>query len=135
MAVNYYRPGLGNVGSFQTSGIPWVSSSVTCPQSGTSTAATRIDFPYVTKKLVVRSDSGDIRVGFSDRGVRGMDGNKYYFTLASGASLELDFKVSRVYLYSNDSSGGARLATVVAGLTSIDPEQLKTNWSGASGVG
>ena len=133
MAVNYYRPGLGNVGSYQTSGIPWVSSSVTCPASGTTVAANRIDFPYVTKKLVVRSDSGDIRVGFSDRGVRGMDGNKYYFVIATGASLELDFKVSRVYLYSDGPS--VQNATVVAGLTSIDPEQLKTNWSGAVGVG
>ena len=133
MAVNYYRPGLGNVGSFQTSGIPWVSSSVTCPASGAAAESNRIDFPYVTKKLVVRSDSGDIRVGFSDRGVRGMDGNKYYFTLASGASLELDFKVSRVYLYSDGAS--VQTATVVAGLTSIDPQQLKTNWSGAAGVG
>ena len=132
MAVNYYRPGLGNVGSFQTSGIPWVSSSVNCPASGAATVANEISFPYVTKKVVVRSDSGDIRVGFSDAGVRGIE-NPYYFTLGSGTSLELDFKVSRIYLYSD--GGSAQTATVVAGLTSIDPEQLKTNWSGAVGVG
>jgi len=134
MAVNYYRPGLGNVGSFQSSGIPWCSSSVNVPASGAATAAHRIDFPYVTKRLVVRNDgAADIRVGFSDRGVRGMDGNKYYFTLGINNSLELDFKVSRVYLYSDGAS--AQEATVIAGLTSIDPEQLKTNWSGNAGVG
>ena len=134
MPVNYYRPGLGNVGSFQTSGIPWCSSSVTCPASGTAVSANRIDFPYVTKRIVVRNDgAATVRVGFSDRGVRGMDGNKYYFTLAQDNSLELDFKVSRVYLYSD--SAGASEATVIAGLTSILPEQLKTNWSGAAGVG
>jgi len=134
MAVNYYRAGLGNVGSFQTSGIPWVSSSVTCPASGTSVEAHRIDFPYVTQRIVVRNDGGpDIRVGFSDFGVRGMYGNKYYFTLKEDASLELDFKVSRVYLYSD--TAGASEATVIAGLTSIDPEQLKHNWSGSEGIG
>jgi hypothetical protein len=134
MAVNYYRPGLGNVGSFQSSGIPWCSSSVNVPASGASAAAHRIDFPYVTKRLVVRNDgAADIRVGFSDFGVRGMYQNKYYFTLAQNNSLELDFKVSRVYLYSD--SVGAGEATVIAALTSIDPEQLKTNWSGAAGVG
>jgi hypothetical protein len=132
--VNYYRPGLGNVGSFQTSGIPWCSSSVNVPASGAALTAHRIDFPYVTKRIVVRNDgAASIRVGFSDIGVRGMYGNKYYFTLAQNNSMELDFKVSRVYLYSD--TGGAGLATVVAGLTSIDPEGLKTNWSGAAGVG
>ena len=135
MAANYYRPGLGNVGSFQSSGIPWVSSSVTCPASGTTTEANRIDFPYVTKKLTVRNDGvPDIRVGFSDFGVRGMYGNKYYFTIgANDAPLELDFKVSRVYLYSD--TGAVSEATVIAGLTSVDSDQLKTNWSGSDGIG
>lgn len=134
MASNYYRPGLGNVGSFQSSGIPWCSSSVNVPASGAALTAHRIDFPYVTKRLVVRNDgTPDIRIGFSDFGVRGMYQNKYYFTLAQNNSLELDLKVSRVYLYSETTGPGE--ATVIAALTSIDPEQLKTNWSGAAGVG
>jgi hypothetical protein len=108
---------------------------VNVPASGTSAEAHRIDFPYVTKRIVVRNDDAvlDLRVGFSDSGVRGMYGNKYYFTLDPGASMELDFKVSRVYLYSDAITAG--VATVVAALTSIDPEGLKTNWSGAAGVG
>ena len=132
MAVNYYRPGLGNVGSFQTSGIPWVSSSVSCPASGAANVANEISFPYVTKKVVVRSDSGDIRVGFSDAGVRGIE-NPYYFVLGSGTSLELDLKVSRIYLYSD--GGSVQNATVIAGLTSIISEELKNNWTGSAGVG
>ena len=81
MPVNYYRPGLGNVGSFQTSGIPWCSSSVNVPASGAAVEAHRIDFPYITKRLVVRNDgTPTIRVGFSDQGVRGMYNNKYYFS-------------------------------------------------------
>ena len=134
MPGNYYRPGLGNVGSFQTSGIPWCSSSVNVPASGAAVEAHRIDFPYITKRLVVRNDgTPTIRVGFSDQGVRGMYNNKYYFTLEENNSLELDFKVSRVYLYSD--SAGAGEATVIAALTSIDTSELKTNWSGAAGIG
>jgi hypothetical protein len=107
---------------------------VNVPASGTALPAHRIDFPYVTKRLVVRNDgAAAIRVGFSDVGVRGMYENKYYFTLAQNNSLELDFKVSRVYLYSN--TAGAGEATVIAALTSIDPQQLETNWSGNAGVG
>jgi len=133
MATNYYRAGLGNVGSFQSSGIPWASSSVNCPASGASNAANEINFPYVTKNIVIRNDgAGDIRVGFSDAGVRGIE-NPYYFTLGQNNSLELDFKVSRIYLYSH--SAGAQDATVIAGLTGIDPMNLENNWTGNHGVG
>ena len=133
MATNYYRPGLGNVGSFQTSGIPWVSSSVDCPASGALVAANVIEFPYVTKRVVVRCDgAATIRVGFSDNGVRAITGVPNYFTLGQNNSLELDIKVSRIYLYGD---AGQSQATVVAGLTGIDPKELKTNWSGNSGIG
>jgi len=133
MVTNYYRAGLGNVGSFQSSGIPWCSSSVTCPASGAAVLANRIDFPYVSRTVVIRNDgAATIRVGFSDAGVRGIE-NAYYFTLAQNNSLELDFKVRSVFLYSD--SAGAGLATVVAGLTGIDPSELQYNWTGNAGVG
>ena len=64
------RPGLGHVGSYQTSGIPYLTSSLAVPGSGGSPL--QVDFPGVTKFITVTNTGGaDMRFGFSDAGVRG----------------------------------------------------------------
>jgi len=131
MAANYFRPGLGNVGSYQSSGIPFLSSSIVVPAvAGTPI---EIQFPYITRTLVVRNDDGGaMRVGFSANGVSATE-NNYYFTLVKDASLEMDFKVKSLFLISETAGVGS--ATVIAGLTSISTEELQLNWSGSRGVG
>ena len=130
MATYNYAPGLGNVGSFQVSGKPWVSSSLTVPAE--SGDPLQVRFSSVTKEVTVRNDSaGAIRVGFSAAGIRGSASN--YFTLASSGSFTSPIKVVDVFLISDDSSAGE--ATVVASLTGIDVERLQTNWTGSEGIG
>jgi len=131
MGFEHARPGLGNVGSYQVSGVPWVSSSLIIPAVNSSSL--QISFQSVTSYIVVRNDdSGSaIRVGFSAAGVSGS--NKNNFVLAPNESFAANFRVSNMYLISNTTASS--VATVIAGLTGIEASALSTNWSGSAGIG
>lgn len=127
---SYPKPGLGNAASFQSSGIPWTSSSV-APASGSSTEV--FTFPQVTKFIVVKNvNSTDtlLRVGFSENGVVN-SGN--YFLLSRGESFAGDLKVTDLHFMSDGASPVS--FSVVAGLTNIERRELVNNWSGSAGVG
>ena len=143
MAEKYakrYHVGLGNVGSYQVSARPWVSSSIHVPKSGVvDTAANRVEvnFPYVTKFITVRNDGPNthgatMRVGFSENGMR--DSTNNYFILSGGESFSADFKVTRMYIMGHDASLGGTTASVIAGLTGIEADLLSGSWNGMGGV-
>lgn len=126
----YPRAGLSNVGSFQVSGIPFVTGSLVVPIS-TGTPL-RIDFPTVTKKIILSNEANvDIRVGFSEDGVKGsnyvMLHTKNEFPL-----LELEVKVASIFLL---SAGAETTASLAAELTTIPVSEIANNWSGSAGVG
>ena len=79
--IQWPNPGLGSVGSYQMSGIPYASSSITVPVN--SSTPLKIQFPYVTKFVTVVNEATTgqpaIRVGFSVLGVSGS--GKNYFLL------------------------------------------------------
>lgn len=132
-ASHFPNPGLGNVGSYQISSIPYLTSSLEVPEvSGTPLV---IDFYNVTRFIIITntmpegSSASPLRFGFSEAGVKGTN----YAILNNNESFEAPFRVSRVYLLSdtvNPSSG-----SIVAGLTGVESETLRFNWSGSSGVG
>lgn len=127
---NHVKAGLSNVGSYQASGIPWASSSLIAPASGSTPL--EVDFPLVTKSIIVKNVSattGSLRVGFSENGINGTN----FFLLDRGESFACDLRVSKVFLMSNN--GTALSASIVAGLTNIPATELPNNWSGSSGVG
>lgn len=125
----YQKPGLGHVPSYQTSGIPFCTVG-TAPAVGTTT--TVVDFPHVTKFIVVRNTGNDpLRVGFSLNGVVNT-GN--YFLLGKSESFAADLRVSAIHLMS-DNLTTATTFSIIAGLTSIDRNELINNWSGSAGVG
>ena len=129
--MSLHRPGIGNASSYQVSGIPWVSSSLAVPASGSVTL--EISFPQVTKSIIVKNVSTgavQMRVGFSDNGVKNTNN---FFILSGGESFAADLKVTRIYLMSNN--GTPLTASVVAGLTNILETELTNNWSGSSGIG
>jgi hypothetical protein len=129
--MKLHRPGIGNAASYQVSGIPWVSSSLAVPASGSTTL--EISFPQVTKSIIVKNvstGSVQMRVGFSENGVKN-SGN--FFLLSAGESFAADLKVTKVYLMSNN--GTPLTASVIAGLTNIPATELVNNWSGSLGVG
>ena len=129
--MKLHRPGIGNAASYQVSGIPWVSSSLAVPASGSTTL--EISFPQVTKSIIVKNvstGSVQMRVGFSENGVKN---SSNFFLLSAGESFAADLKVTKVYLMSNN--GTPLTASVIAGLTNIPATELVNNWSGSLGVG
>lgn len=121
------RAGLGHVPAYQASSIPFLSASIPVAAGG---AINTVSFPTVTKFLVIKNTGANtIRFGFSDNGVDGTN----YNTLDSGDSFSADFRVVKLHL--RDNGGGASTVEVAAGLTTIFQDQLKTNWSGTTGVG
>lgn len=129
--MKLHRPGIGNAASYQVSGIPWVSSSLSVPASGSTVL--EISFPQVSKSIIVKNvstGSVQMRVGFSENGVKNTNN---FFLLSAGESFAADLKVTKVYLMSNN--GTALSASVIAGLTNIPATELVNNWSGSLGVG
>ena len=56
---NYsYKSGIGSSASYQVSGRPWI-------KTGSSSGATTIEFPQVTKAFTVHSASADLNVYFN----------------------------------------------------------------------
>tara|TARA_Y100001938_G_C8089238_1_gene434025 strand:- start:874 stop:1296 length:423 start_codon:yes stop_codon:yes gene_type:complete len=140
MSTKYfdYRAGVGNVGSYQASGKPFLSSSIDVPSTG---EVIKISFPNVTRFITVKNigpDDGsadmEMRVGFSENGVNGVENNNW-LVLANQESYSADWRISAVYLRVETSASFNVTASVIAGLTTIDSADLRSNWSGSLGVG
>lgn len=132
-----YRSGLGNVGSYQASAIPYLTSSLIIPVS--SSTPYEVAFPNVTRFVIITnnldgaSPNVPLRFGFSSNGVKGTE-NTNYGILNNGESFEAEFRVAKLYLLSDDGALQCR-ASVIAGLTTVDELDLQNNWSGSVGVG
>ncbi len=137
MSSNFrYTVGLGHFPSFQTSARPYLTSSLTVPES--SATPLEIEFETVSKFVIVTNTlpgyatNVPLRFGFSEEGVKGSVNNNYA-VLNNGETFEADFKVTKVFLLSDSASECS--ASVIAGLTGVDNSHLPTNWSGSVGVG
>ena len=135
--MQLHKPGIGNAASYQVSGKPFLTGSVTAPNN-TGTPV-QITFPQVTKKLIITNTGGEhLRVGFSAAGIK--NGNFTLVHLHSGGTpsefgkLELEVKCTSVFLLSNDSTNPTSFC-LAAELTNIPAVELPTNWSGSAGVG
>ena len=140
MSYYNYAKGVGNVGSYQISGIPYATASFTVAALGDA-APTKVEFPYVTKFVTIsNTNTGTnvpLRFGFSANGVTGSAGGgtgNFYFVLYNGDSYTGEFRIKDLYLMT-DSSGVSGSASIVAGLTGIETKELPTNWTGSTGVG
>ena len=136
MSSNVYSVGLNNVGSYQVSGMPYATGSLS------ATSATAVYFPYVTQWVtIVNHSSSHLKVGFSQAGV---DGNNYFRcgpeTGAEGTqSININVKVTELWF------SGSNEFDIVAGLTNIPVARINNlsgsgdivgnNWSGSVGVG
>tara|TARA_B100000900_G_C20575494_1_gene715133 strand:- start:153 stop:578 length:426 start_codon:yes stop_codon:yes gene_type:complete len=141
MAEKYakrYHVGLGNVGSYQVSAKPFITSSIHVPVSGASSFEL-INFPYVTKFVTIKNDGPNshgatLRVAFSADGLK--DENNNYFILSGSESFSADFKVTKVFLMGHEKLNAdmSTTASVIAGLTGIEADLLSGSWAGSSGV-
>ena len=128
MSTYNYKPGLGLVGAYQVSGIPFVSGGINCKPNNSQA---KIKFPSVTKFItIVNADSAEdgVTVSFSPNGVA----NTAAFPVF-GTPVTLDVKVTEIYLTGSDE------VSVIAGLTYVSTDQIDnpaispsgSNWSGS----
>lgn len=137
MATNlYHSPGLGNVGSYQMSARPYLTSSLTVPANADTPLEISFEtvsrFVIITNNTPAASTNVPLRFGFSSNGVQGTVNNNYGI-LNNGESFEAEFKVTSIYLLSDTVNQVT--ASVIAGLTGIRNQRLVDNWSGSAGVG
>lgn len=114
MSLDNPKGGLGYAAEFQSSALPWVTSSV-APASG---SPYRIDFPKVTRFITVMN-AGDsaLSVGFTRNGVLG--NNKVILGLSQSICLEV--RVKHLFL---QGEGGTPNYSICAGLTTIDARDM-----------
>jgi hypothetical protein len=131
-----FSPGLGNVSSYQISGRPFLTSSLAVPANASDPLLIEFEtvsrFVVITNTLPGSATNVPLRFGFSENGVKGTPDNNYGI-LNNGESFEAEFRVTSVYLLSDNTSPLS--ASVIAGLTSIGRGALRNNWSGSAGVG
>ena len=133
-----YRAGLGNVGSYQASAKPFLSSSINVSSNGD---VVRIDFPNVTRFVTIKNigpDDGsadiNMRVGFSQHGTNGVIYDNYLL-LGNQESYSADWRVTSVFLRVDASGSFNATASIIGGMTAIDSIELSHNWTGSQGVG
>ena len=140
MTREYYdhKTGLGNVGSYQASGSPFLSSSIVLSSDN---SVVEISFPTVSRFDTIKnqgqeaSNEVQFRVGFSQNGVNAVE-NTNYLLLDNQESFSADYRVTSIYLRVHPTGGSTNAtASVIAGLTSINNTELRHNWTGSVGVG
>ena len=115
------RPGLGNVGSYQVAGTPFLSGCSGLPNG----AEMKIVFPAVTKniKIFCTDANRSVRVHFDSKDDGNTVSGLHFYTITSG-SVEMNVKCKEIYV--SNASGGASSFELVAELTGIEPEMMFT---------
>lgn len=116
----YSKPGLGNVGSYQASGAPFVTSSI-APALDVTTSV--VNFPRVTNYVVVKNVNETevgLRVSFNQDSV--ID-NENYILLARGESFAAKLRTTDIHLMSDSADDTVRFS-IIAGLTNIDRREM-----------
>lgn len=123
------RAGLNNVGSYQVSGIPYATASVTIPASGSTPL--KISFPSVTKEVAIKNaGASTINIAFS---LNGLTSTSNYIPVSSLESFDAEIKVIDIYMITATTASST--AHVFASCTGIGRDMLPNNWSGSVGVG
>ena len=132
MSTYNYKPGLGLVGAYQVSGIPYVVGPLEAAPSGGGPH--KITFPNVTKFISITNTDGggnELQMSFSSLG---LSQGTNAFVCPDGQTVTYELKVTELYYTGSASSFG-----LVAGLTFIDTDQIDntalspsgSNWSGS----
>tara|TARA_X000001382_G_scaffold98191_2_gene72595 strand:- start:494 stop:922 length:429 start_codon:yes stop_codon:yes gene_type:complete len=126
---NIYTTGLNNVGSYQVSGTPYLTSST--PPQDTGDTSLRIQFPNVTRRITFKSTSNkDLRIHFApyDAGdhdySKGADANDNFFLLPTGGGdVVMDVKCKEVFITATTASATGTVY-IMAELTNIPASRM-----------
>jgi len=124
-----YGVGLHNVGSYQVSGMPWITGSATLGANEEH----KIEFPYVTKSLTVvrhgATSTGKVYIHFNsskdDAGTHVITGKHFVELDTDEDSYEFkDVKCKEVYISAPNDGNGDREYRLIATLTGIPANQM-----------
>ena len=132
----YHKPGFNHVGSYQVSSRPFATASVEVPASGGIGTALAVEFPGVTKFIIVRNEEhpsiadSQVRLAFASGGM----GDTYnYITINPSSSFSADYRVSKLYVMSETSTQPK--VSVIAGITTIETARVPSgSWENTIGV-
>jgi hypothetical protein len=118
-----YRVGINNVGSYQVSGLPYITGSSALAKG----QEVKYVFPKVTKSItVINRSAQDIRVHFHTTGAVHpsgvMTGSHFVLFDSKEDSYTFNVKASEIYISAPHANGSDNASfTIVAELTLIDP--------------
>lgn len=130
MSSNFYTAGLNHVGSYQVSGVPYLSGS-NLPAN--TTDSQRFQFPKVTKSITVKSNHGSpIRVHFAPYTAgqhdyaKGADNNDNFTTIAANGSQTFDVKCKEIFISKTAGTSGTTNddVQIFAELTTIPNDRM-----------
>tara|TARA_R110002110_G_scaffold281021_1_gene495611 strand:+ start:200 stop:625 length:426 start_codon:yes stop_codon:yes gene_type:complete len=130
-----YKAGLGHVGSYQVSGLPWITGSTDLDNGQEH----KILFPYVAKSVTIINKSAvDLRVHFnstsSDGGAQVITGLHYITLTEDRDSISFNVKCKEIYI-SNGSGDANGSYEIAAELTTIETGNMyKLTGSGLTTV-
>ena len=154
MPIKPPQPGASYVPAYQTSAIPYVTSSASVtevPAPGESIDPIHVRFPYVTKHLTIRNTGGnDLRLAFSysgsfapgeshHAGSKSEHQHRNYFLVPTASSNQggseiqtFDIRCKEIFLLGDGGNTGFSL---VAGLTTINASNFpilsaSNSWKG-----
>ncbi len=115
MTFDNPKTGIGYAAEFQSSALPWVTSSA-APASG---SPVRFDFPKVTRFITVVNLGGStLSFGFTRAGVVSTN-NKY--VLSGSQTVTVEVRVKNLWL---QGEGGTPAFSLFAGLTNVDANNM-----------
>ena len=123
MGLNNPRPGYSSAAEYSVPGLPWLTSSIL------SVGETKkFDFERVSKWVLIKNNTygTTANVGVTLNGAKSTN----YFTLIGGESVELDWRVARLFV---SASVGLPDVSIIAGLTMIDNTEILQSLTGSEG--
>lgn len=144
MTLKYPKPGVNDIGSYQISGIPYVTASLLQRNE-----TLQINFPFVTKNFTVfnnGSSTTEVAVGFSasgtlsgSQGIVGGAKSGNYFIVKGGTNFTAEVRCTTIFLSNSvgetqtitgghlgTQAGGTLRVNVLGSLTRIDSGEFPT---------
>lgn len=108
--MNIATPGPNSVAEFLSSGLPWVKTL------NLTTAPIMLEFPFLTRALVINSSVNQTLVAFTSSGLAGTN----YITIPANEPVRLEIKTRRIWIQAVTTS----TVSVLAEMTGIESRQF-----------
>src|SRR5579885_1297300 len=128
MPLGNPQGGAGYAAEFQSSALPWLTSSI----APAAPNPMKISFVMVTRFITITNNdaSNPLQFCVTYNGMKSSVVN--FYTLAKGASLTLEWRITQMFV---QGSGGTAAFSLAAGLTTIPPQNFyNVTGSGSDGT-